>query len=239
MRLAHANTAQNCVAAGIPGTTAAVRPAGVSKEVVDHCERAVLEAWHGDGEYGRAQPSADKSNPGSVQQCTLLKFAVEEGRPTRLVVRAGDWGWHSGESSEAGTLWGCTFLQLCGVSDTLTRRTGTAHTTAKLADDVRLLLFLVPVICLCSPRLISSQCQSHCVVVSFWTQNVGVQPQNLEHLQPPSTSPCSRLSDPCLSQGSGCRLLLLCAQCVRLPPTLIPFCNLLPPTLQLWRILHA
>lgn len=187
MRLAHANTAQNCVAAGISGTIAAVRPTGVSKEVVDHSERAVLEAWHRDGEDGRAQPSADKSNPGSVQQCTLLKFAVEEGRPTRLEARAGDWGWHSGESSEAGTPRRCTFLQLCGRSDTLTLRTGTAHATAKLADDVRLLLFLVPVICLCSPRLISSQCQSHCVSYHSGHRTLvyNLKTSNIFSLRPP------------------------------------------------------
>lgn len=250
MQLAQADTARDCVATGTPGAVAAARLTNVRRQVVNEGELVIVRTEE-------TSPSQVKSS--LVQQCTLLKFVVEKERPTRLEARGRGFG--AGAPEDIARYFAVMYLlaHLWCKRD-LDPRYQYSPPTAKapllsatacleatererqLGDDVRLLLFLVPVICLCPPRLISSHLIPVPIslrVVSSWTQNVGVQPQNLEHLQPPSTSPCSRLSNPCLSQGSGRRLVLLCAQCVRLPPTLIPFCNLLPPTLQLWRILHA
>lgn len=149
--------------------------------------------------------------------------------------------------------------------ETSTRGIGTAHRQQKLlsspqqacleatererqpADDVRLLLFLVPVICLCPPRLISShlissQCQSHCVSYhpGHRTLVYNLRTSNIFSLRLPLlVLGCPTPACPKDQVIAWCCSVQLCAQCVRLPPTLIPSCNLPPPTLQLWRILHA
>lgn len=72
---------QDCVATGTLGPVAAACLMGVMRQVVDQGELVMVRTEE-------TSPSAVKSS--LVQQCTLLKFAVEKERPTRLEAPAGD-----------------------------------------------------------------------------------------------------------------------------------------------------
>lgn len=200
MQLDQADNAQDCVATGTPGTVAAARLTDVRRQVVNQGELVIVRTEE-------TSPSPVKSR--LVQQCTLLKFVVEKERPTRLGARGRGFG--AGAREDIARY----FAQMYPLAVTWCGRhlepryqysppTAKAHLLSatacleatererQLADDVRLLLFLVPVICLCPPRLISShpissQCQSHCVSYhpGHRTLVYNLRTSNIFSLRPP------------------------------------------------------
>lgn len=159
---------QNCVALDAPVTIEAGRLIGVRGETVDPGERAALGAWQGNHEDGINQASQSRpavhileawrrrNTPGGLGTGLLPCWPTGGNSrvPRSMYLPAGVWchrdldQWYQynppTDSSRLAPL-----LQPGG--------------SRQPAHDVRLLLFPVPVICLCSPRIISFQCQSHCL----------------------------------------------------------------------------
>lgn len=178
---------------------------GETAEIVDLGERRALKAWHGDCEDGRSQFSPVQFS--SLRQCTLLRFAVEKERPTGLEARAGVCRWRAGvREGKAGCLGTLAHVPLCrAVAWVRPRSKVLVHPAAReqaplpsttggrrTASSGRppppfSCACHLPVICLCSHGLISSQCQSHCVSYHSGHKTLvyNLKTSNIFSLRPP------------------------------------------------------